>query len=519
MLRPKTFSFFSPLTFTPALIAFGMLGTLAGLAGLAGCKTRAYNSDANATKGVPEGLTATYASDTTRPGITKFEIVATNSRGQQTSVVTRYAIGGARFSDLQFVRDPDKRDSDSTGFGPGAAGADAAGKEVLQPQSNLFGSIFTQITDENYGYITNTPWTCKEAEEFVYDSQKGDPNQLCLVEMHTMGRPGSVSVILIPLDLRTAYNGELTTQVVKEAISRKLMRDPAWGAAKAAVSLGVKTRPIEKGHPERPNEGIDVDAVATAIYDVYHKYKDVVDDKTRNTCLRNYSAVLTKWTDVAEHYWCQFPLEALPSEDSSKKGARTCYVSKLLELKGADDAAGLSITRPELPKLAAAIGLRQYHDAAYEHCVTQGEGPFLWVNADPKRKAAFKYIMQAVQLAQDFNLESEQKAINEFYRRIAKPRARRVNDTYPEWLPEQPRYAEIIKFQALTRLGFDVILKRPYEQWLKTNPTGPGVPGRFAPASSQSGNVETRASPKSSSPTKLDDTNPLSDEVNERLSK
>ncbi|MCA2959973.1 MAG: hypothetical protein IOD12_06935 [Silvanigrellales bacterium] len=462
--------------------------TLASLASLAACKTRTYNSQADSTKGVPEGLTATYESDPTRPDVMKFEIIAINSRGQQTSVVTRYALGGAGFSDLQFLRDPDKK------LDPSSSQTSGNGTNT---DSNLFGSLLTQIQDEKYGYVSNTPWTCRDAEAFVYDSQKGDPNQLCLIEMHTMGRPGSVSVILIPLDLRTAGNGVLDEKVVKEAIARKLRVDPAWGAAKIAVSVGVKTRPIANGHPERTNEGIDVNGAATAIYDVYEKYKDVVDDLTRNTCLRNYSSVLTKWTDVAEHYWCQFPLEALPSEDSSKQGARTCYITKLLELKGADDGAGLSITRPELPKLAAAIGLRQYHDAAYEHCVAQGEGPFVWIDSDPNRKAAFKYIMQAVQLAQDFNLESEQKAVNEFYRRIAKPRARRVNDTYPVWLPEQPRYAEIIKFQALTRLGFDLLLKRPYDQWLKTNPTGPGVPGRFASAKASGSNAES-AAPKSS---------------------
>ncbi len=522
-----------------------VFGICASAALLMSCKSREYNNtDVKAAQGIPQGLIAEYGRDPARKGITKFVITGFDAKGQPATTVTRYAIGGGGFSPIQFIRDPDKSASPATSVSApgsiggksaqaqqaaqapqapqaapvspaadgtntsnltgegwsedrpaegaeigatadaeGAAGAEAKGKEVLQDADNLFGTLLELKDDENYGYITNTPFPCTEAEELVFGeirtTRERDKDQLCLLELHTMGSPGKVSVVLIGLDAKLGADGHLDAKTVKEEIAKRLRRDPAWGAAKIAAGFGVRKRSIDNGPPGSPGEGMDVEAYAQFTHDVYHKYKDVVDDKTRNTCLNNYSTVVTRWTDSQAHFWCQFPHEALEGE-RGMEGARTCYIKKILELKGADEAAGHSLTRPNFPKLAAATAVRQYHEAAYRHCVLQGEGPFLWIAQDTTREKTFAYVMQAVQLAFDFNIESEQKAVNAFYKRIAKTRPRRVNDTYPEWLPEQPRYAAIIKVQQAARVGW-AALQGKYEQWLKTGPQGPGVPGRFAP--------------------------------------
>ena len=84
-----------------------------------------------------------------------------------------------------------------------------------------------------------------------------------------------------------------------------------------------------------------------------------------------------------------------------------------------------------------------------------------WVVADPTglRKKRFLSIMASAPSLSDFNIDVEQKAIQDFYKNIGRERVRRVNDTYPQWLPEQPRYVNLRKAQAANLARWEILAK------------------------------------------------------------
>ena len=144
------------------------------------------------------------------------------------------------------------------------------------------------------------------------------------------------------------------------------------------------------------NLTIDADKVLEAMKAVQQEFK--IDAPTRNDCLKNARA--GGWLDIQAHYYCLLPYGSL----------RTCYSQKLVDTR-----------KP---------------DVAYGACIENGSAEGKWVHTTQGH--VFKYIMFTQQGAADFNLESENEPINDFYKSLGVERPRRALDTFPKWLPDQP---------------------------------------------------------------------------------
>ena len=94
------------------------------------------------------------------------------------------------------------------------------------------------------------------------------------------------------------------------------------------------------------------------------------------------------------------------------------------------------------PLLVRADSARKLHKAAFAKSLADGISEFKWIEEDTARKNTFFAIMTTVLTVGDINIDLEQQGINAFYSKASKSRPRRINDTFPEWLPEQPRYVQ-----------------------------------------------------------------------------
>jgi hypothetical protein len=184
---------------------------------------------------------------------------------------------------------------------------------------------------------------------------------------------------------------------------------------------------------------IDPSELTGAIDEVFEKFKTDTTDQLRQTCFFNFRTAESNWTDASTHYWCQFPLDA-----------RTCYVGELVRLRDEKNAqlVALGLDPLKTPLLVKAGSARKFHAGAFEKCLKDGQSEFAWINEDVSRKNQFFSIMTSVQTAGDMNIDQEQEGINAFYKKLGKVRTRRVNDTFPEWLEEQPRYVQYRLGQA-----------------------------------------------------------------------
>jgi len=305
------------------------------------------------------------------------------SRGQILAITGRKDPTGAALPDLEYRVSP--------------AGANTS------IEGDKFGPALEPIPGQGAGWQTSATgkWACVKAQEFALGKATlTDATQKCHVEVNPTGDQG-FSITLIGLDSKgqgiTAYTSPAGARVFAAGLS-------------AVVSIG----PIKS-----VNVNLDEAAVLQAMKDVKARFS-TVPNTARNDCLKNARA--SGWLDIQAHYYCLLPYATV----------RNCYSRKLIESASSIDAS--------VRAKAAAI--------AYETCFDPKNKPSTdaaWIHAN--QQAVFKYIMFTKQGVVDFNVDSENKVINGYYSFIKESRPRRANDTYPTWLPNQPRYDRIRELQ------------------------------------------------------------------------
>ena len=395
-----------------------------------GCQSRTF-SQQKAAIGIPTGIAVTYTQ--TSSGGLEFTFQSKNKAGAPVNV-TRNA-KGSPYSNIQFYKD--------SGL------------------STTWGTILDKNPSENYGFVSNSPWTCAEAELLVFNEVRSvdasEKDQLCIVAMHTTGRSGEGSVVLIGSDQKVGSSGKLTTAVVEAVVKGYIQKIDADLAAKSpgvtyaavkanlnkeAASNVVELKSVKDGTILEPNVGIDPNELADAIFSVYEKFNSSSNnDPTRQTCYNNFRTAESNWTDASTHYWCQFPVDA-----------RGVYVEELVRLRDETQAKLPPGLVP--PLLARADSARKFHKGAYAKSLADGLTEFKWIEEDAARKNTFFAIMTTVLTVGDFNIDLEQQGINAFYSKAAKPRPRRINDTFPGWLLEQPRYVQYRLGQSNNRANW-----------------------------------------------------------------
>lgn len=254
------------------------------------------------------------------------------------------------------------------------------------------------ISDQTTGWAADD-WTCQKAEEFALGtSTVTDASQLCRIELNGTGGYGlSVTVIGLDESGKGLSSWSPTTK----------------GDAPTAVDDGT-AQPITKGPPQKVNVTIDHDGVVNAMNALHKRFNASIQD--RNNCLRNARAA--SWLDAQSHYYCLLPYSSV----------RTCYSTTLISSRNPKTAYDTCFAPPPAGKADSRTP-----DAKWLH---------------ENQEAAFKYLMFVKQGAADFEIDSENEAINDYYKGIGEDRPRRVNDTYPSWLANQPRYEAIRKQQA-----------------------------------------------------------------------
>lgn len=285
----------------------------------------------------------------------------------------------------------------------------ARGFSPLSIESDQFGPPLVASPDQRAGWQTGTAkWKCQDAERFATNKVTyTDASQLCHVEINPTGGQG-FAITIFGLDSRG------------EGLSR--YRAPARSPAPRPHDGGA-VKLIASGPPRAVNVAMDP-KVADAMFEAQTKF--AAPKTERNDCLKNARAV--GWLDVQAHYYCLLPYNDV----------RLCYSTKLVEEGSSTDAAR---------KARAAL-------TAYAACFAPPENgapdtrtaSARWLHEN--QEAAFKYIMFTKQGVADFDLATENAAISAFYARTGEPRPRRVMDTFPAWLADQPRYVAIRKMQA-----------------------------------------------------------------------
>jgi|GEM_PF-2977015 len=301
---------------------------------------------------------------------------------------------------------------------PDASVGGAAGSALLGPKLTEFDSTNGGLS---YGYVTapENLWDCDAAERFALGDNfaaLGRPTRAnggapkCHIEITATGtdaRGTSVGVLIVGLDAAgKGFAGFVG----------------GGGAAPAAVNGGAP-QPISSGPPRRVNVTLDDAAMVNAMVAATKEFR--TDEGERQTCLKNARA--GRWLDIQAHFYCILPLDE-----------RTCYSNKLVEAVTAFPDEKQAVER------AKAIA------AGYDACFNSAS-PTVTAAARAIHKsyeAPFKYVMFTVQGKSDFNLESEQKAINAYYSALGIARPRRQVDTFPAWAPAQPRYEAIRQRQV-----------------------------------------------------------------------
>lgn len=290
----------------------------------------------------------------------------------------------------------------------------SAGNDPLSVEGDKYGPAMNKTPTQVYGWFTNTPWKCVDAEKFAFDKvESTDRDQLCHIEINPTGGLG-FSAVVIGLDA----NGQGL---------RSWVGSP--GARPAPVNGGA-VQPVTQGPPRTVNVTMDAATVKTAMVALKQQFGTTgynkVSNEVRNDCLKNARTSVAGWLDIQSHYYCLLPYSQV----------RECYSTKLVEeaTAGGQRAAIAPVT-------------------AYNACIAAPNATpeAKWLHAN--QEAVFKYVMFTRQGAGDFALESENEAINGYYQAINETRPRRVNDTFPAWLPDQPRYEAIRKLQVAAQQG------------------------------------------------------------------
>jgi len=285
-----------------------------------------------------------------------------------------------------------------------------SGYSPLTIENGAFGPALPQSPDQRAGWQTGAAkWKCQDAERFATDAVTyTDPNQLCHVEINPTGGDG-FSITIIGLD---ASGRGISSYA-----------PPSASPVPAAVNGGA-VLPVASGPAQAVNVTMDHDAVLDAMLALRTKFN--ASKAERNDCLKNARA--SNWLDIQAHYYCLLPYNDI----------RTCYSTKLIEQASSSDAT----TRARAALTAYATCFAPPTNGAQDVRTAAAK----WLHEN--QGAVFKYVMFTKQGVVDYELTSESQTISDYYARIGEPRPRRVNDTFPEWLPKQPRYVAIQKLQS-----------------------------------------------------------------------
>lgn len=275
-----------------------------------------------------------------------------------------------------------------------------SGYDPITISNNTWGAALDKIDSQDAGWATydDKPWRCQRAAEFATNTKIfTDQDQMCRVEINPLGGQG-FSIAVIGLDA----NGQGLASWI-----------PA-GPEPASVNGGAP-RPITDGPPNAVNVTMDSAAVAQAMLDLKAQFPNVTNAK-RNDCLKNARA--SGWLDIQAHYYCLLPYNEV----------RDCYSNALVTAKmgGAPNPA--------------AVAYPQCFESPNANSAQQ------WVHQN--QEAVFKYVNFVKHGVVDFELRSQNTAIDSYYATIQETRPRRVSDTWPAWLPEQPRYDDLRQVQV-----------------------------------------------------------------------
>jgi hypothetical protein len=265
------------------------------------------------------------------------------------------------------------------------------------------------------------------------------------------------SIIIIPLGAPTAtgalatYSEELYEDILEQKgktqdvlamrslLAKSAVEKPASDGAFAKVDDEVNPT---AGTPS-PNVKMDEKAVLDALNAI--KANSYPGNNFRNSCLMNYRA--RNWTDIAAHYYCQLPYEA-----------RSCYSGVLvregealeIRLRKTDSTYQGFMTQGKAGEDARnAYKIPRLYPIwvqAWKECVESADDGTALAFIRKNQAKVFKYIMWTVPGMWDFNNESEQKVLNDFY---GSARPRRALDTFESWAPTQPRYDKVRDIQAM----------------------------------------------------------------------
>ena len=267
------------------------------------------------------------------------------------------------------------------------------------------------------GQSTDSPVDCSKAELWAKGASIKPTGKMCRIEYVGTGRLSTklngVALHVIPLDAKGSGIKSYEPKV-------------------KPLSAG-KTKLVAEGPPIAPNSGIDEKTVLTAMHEVAKKFSKVSNRKIFSDtadCLKNAKA--SSWTDIQAHYYCLYPYTI-----------RYCYSAVLAETRNPKTAFDYCSTS------ANANDWKTKREAMF-HSVGPGGDDWDWLLRE--QKAVFIYIMFSQLGKTDFNLEQQNSIINSFYKTYQLTRPRRAEDTFEQWLPEQPRYDHIRSMQKGEKL-------------------------------------------------------------------
>lgn len=254
-----------------------------------------------------------------------------------------------------------------------------------------------------------TPIKCSDAEKMATGKSSITSADLCHVELLGTGR--------ISPDL----NG-VALHIIALDKQGKGFDPSTFTLATAPLTPGPVVN-VSSGPSSVPNAGLDDAVVGDAIQRLKTKFKLVNNGKLASIgqdCLKNARA--GGWSDIQAHYYCTMPYTI-----------RFCYSTILGEQKDPVKAFNYCSNKSNESDWIAS------RDSMF-HNYAPGSADWKWLVSD--QQAEFKYVMFTRSGTKDYNIEDQNKLINEIYG-TSSPRPRRAIDTYPAWSANQPRYDQL----------------------------------------------------------------------------
>lgn len=248
------------------------------------------------------------------------------------------------------------------------------------------------------GQVSSTPWQCQDAEAFFGAPRVSDPAMMCRVELIGSGR------------LSADQNGTAASVIGLPGMT-------SWSPKVPALSPSGSTRLISAGPPNAPNLAMDENAVFDAMKQARGAMK--FQESFFRDCLGNPKTA--EWSDIQAHYYCVFPYTI-----------RYCYSTILTETRNPVKALAYCSDS------ANASDWNSKRDSMFA-LYAPGSADWTWLMKN--QKDVFVYVMFSQLGVTDFNIESQNRVINNFYKNVMGfDRPRRAVDPFPKWLAEQPRY-------------------------------------------------------------------------------